>query len=78
MTLPSNAVGILSYSNDNPLANRYSTFDDHKWIIARRTDEELTLSQVRSQSHVDPSYLGCIVTNDRGTVLWINENKPLP
>lgn len=78
MTLPGDAVGLLSYSNDNPLQNRYSTFDDHRWAIASRTDEVLTLRQVRSESHVDSSYLGCIVTSDRRVVLWVNESRPLP
>lgn len=76
--IPVDAVGILSGLNDNPAAQRDST--SKSWIASVNvlSDSYMEVNQDIARTHSTPVYLGMIVSNDRETVYWVNNSRPLP
>lgn len=78
LSIPSDAIGLYANSNDEPLAFRFSDLVDDLYRITIRTDNMIRFSAVSpSTVHYD-NYLGAIVSNDRQTVFWTNNSRPLP
>lgn len=78
MGIPDNAIGVMSYDNDNPLQYRYNDDNVHLYSVEVVSDN-LIRCQYKSigTAPSNASYLGAIVTQDR-QVLWVNNSKPLP
>lgn len=77
-TLPPDAVGVLSISNETPLMMRYTNNNEWMYRISSVSSNRLVMSQVVEGSHQDNNYLGAILTNDRSEILWINDSHPIP
>lgn len=78
LDLPDNAVGVMSTNNDNPLMLRDNHGVNNNYRIVSKTREELVMEQIQMGTHDTPNYLGGILSEDRTTVYWVNETKPLP
>lgn len=76
--IPADAVGVMSRLNDEPLENLNSSVRAFLYRIDASTKKEMTLVQESEQALSANTYLGAIVSNDRQTVYWVNETKPLP
>lgn len=76
--IPSNAVGIKSYKNEDPLMYLHTVNAAIEYKIREMTDSTITL-RVRNPEFVqtEPSYLGVIVSSDRNTIYWVNNSRPL-
>ena len=79
VNIPNDAVGCLAVSNDDPLAYRYETgeFSYRLFEVSEKTNNRLVMTPVVDTPHAVPSYLGCIVSQDRTVVYWVNETHPL-
>lgn len=76
--IPSNAIGILSTDNNNPLQHRDSVSDVIVIPLANQTERSLEFEQELEHTLTQSSYLGAILSNDRQEVYWVNESRPLP
>lgn len=78
MTLiPSDAIVLFSSSNDAPLVWRYRQGAEYYAPINIVNDEEVQFESIEVQYAV-PIYASAIVSEDRQTVYWINNTRPLP
>lgn len=75
--IPDDAVAVPSQYNDRPLVNRNVTDPDVLMVIESRTENEIVFSAAR-EANLHEGYLGSILSNDRETIYWVNETKPLP
>ena len=78
LLLPNNAVGIISFSNDNPLQFRYTLSAYHTYSILVESDSRAILTFNDSSAVGSNSYLGGIVSHDGSELYWVNNTKPLP
>lgn len=76
--IPEDAVGIIAFDNDAPLANIDAQPAFWLFDIGEKTDTRMTMHQRETSTHGDANYLGAIVSADRQTVYWVNETRPLP
>lgn len=78
--IPDNAVGILSFDNDNPLQNLEVHSPWMVYSIAEKNEGYMLMQESYSGavSADQNSYLGAIVSADFSTVYWQNETRPLP
>lgn len=76
--IPSDAVGLYARYNDNPLEFRYSLSPSLLYSITEKTNEAMSLESNNSETTHGKNYLGAIVSNDRSTIYWVNNTKPLP
>lgn len=76
--IPQDAVGVLMVSNDDPLFNRDTTFNNRLFDLNVISDTELTATQRNPSEHNTPSSIGAILSQDRQTVYWVNDMRPLP
>lgn len=73
------ALGLISYNNDEPLTYLNDTNNTHLFNIEVVSDNELIASWRGTSAELPvASYLGAIVSNDRTEVLWVNNTSPLP
>lgn len=75
--LPSDVVGTISFYNDDPLRFRYETGPNFYCTIISKSNSEIVLAAAGAVEH-SALYLGAILSNDRETIFWINETRPLP
>ena len=75
--IPSDAIGVWSLDNDNPLAQRGTSNVEGIFDIVSKTDTEMTLAVRSPNPHNSPSYLGAILSPDRETIYWMNNTRPL-
>ena len=76
--IPSDAIGILARSNDNPLELRESSSAAVLVPLTISGVDTITLSQGTAHELSGLTYLGGIVSSDRNTVFWVNTSQPLP
>ena len=76
--IPSNALGIFAYNNDDPLRFRYDTADNHSYKIVEQSYSRMVLRHITGGTLGSDTYLGGIVSPDGSIVYWVNETKPLP
>lgn len=76
--IPADAVAILSGRNDAPDFQRFSTSNSWLGAVNVIDDTHLEVLQDMERPHSTPVYLGMIVSNDRQTVYWVNNTRPLP
>ena len=76
--IPDDAIGIKAYSNDNPLQFKDQTNTQYLYDIVGRTSRRMVLVMESPTVSGVSCYLGAIVSNDRQTVYWVNETRPLP
>ena len=76
--IPNDAIGLMSYENENPLQFLNDTEQQHLYDILEKTDGLMTLRVKLATALSAPNYLGAIVSSDRQTVYWVNDTKPLP
>lgn len=76
--IPSDAIGIGAYSNDNPLGGIDSTQQKRLYHIVEQSASSLVLANNDGGVHAQDCYLGAIVSADRSTVYWVNFTEPLP
>lgn len=76
--IPSEAVGVFAWDNNNPLLYRNTTDGQYLYDIVEKTSTEMTLRcRVPREDHI-ANYLGAIVSPDRQIVYWVNDTKPIP
>lgn len=75
--LPGNAVGILSYSNADPLSYRYDINPSRSYRLVVNSDNSLTAYHNEAVEPAADNYLGAIVSPDGSVVYWVNESRPL-
>lgn len=75
--LPSNAVAIPMADNDNPLQYRNTVVPAFVMTIENVTPNSVTFSSLAEGDH-GRSSIGAILSNDRETVYWVNNSRPLP
>ena len=73
MSIPMDAVGIMSDNKVEPLKLIDSTNPRFLYSVNVRTDTRLELMPMQSATHNAPVYLGGIVSNDRSVVYYVNE-----
>ena len=76
--LPSDAVGIRSNSNDDPLVQLYMTGERYTYELQVVNDNEIVAALAVDASSSQPTYFSAIVSRDRTRVYWQNETKPIP
>lgn len=76
--IPSDAVGILAWSNSDPLEYLNTTVESRLYEIVEKSETWMRVSQKQESTHSGTSYLGAIVSADRSIVYWVNETRPLP
>lgn len=76
--IPSGAIGIAAYKNDNPLAGIDATSPLRLFHITEKSETSLMLVNDDGGSHAQDCYLGAIVSADRRVIYWVNEFRPLP
>lgn len=76
--LPDNALGIRASHNDDPLENQHTTSYRQLYDINERSDTRIVLSARYSGDFTTIGYIGCIVSNDRNYIYWVNDSQPLP
>ena len=76
--IPDDAIGIASYDNEDPLQNRYSDEGYNLQDVIVESDGSMYTQYISSHRLNENMYLGAIVSNDRETVYWVNETRPLP
>lgn len=76
--IPSNAVAIISESNDYPMGYQHTS--NQKYIFPITViDSQTAVVEYQNALHFDnPIYVGGIVSEDRETIYWVNETRPLP
>lgn len=72
------AIGVVAFANDTPLQNRYTESETRITNVTSVTNNVVTLEQAAEHSLASPYYLGAIVSQDRETIYWVNETRPLP
>lgn len=75
--IPSDALGLLAYDNDNPLRFINDSEGVHLYGIESQTETEISLRMVTQTALSLDNYLGAIVSADRQTIYWVNESEPL-
>lgn len=76
--LPSDAIGVYSTRNGEPLYNRYSENLANIGNVVIDTGAKMSVVMDKVHSYGSAHYLGGIVSRDRETVYWVNETAPLP
>lgn len=76
--IPMDAVGIFANSNPAPLEFIETSSPDLLFDISEKTNTRMVLVSRSPIAHVKDSFLGGIVSNDRQTVFWTNDTRPLP
>ena len=76
--IPADAIGIYAIDNDNPLANRYSDTEWFLFDIVEKSNNTMRMKNRNPVAHSDANYLGAIVSSNRNTVYWVNNDRPLP
>lgn len=76
--IPADAVGLIAYTNNNPMEYLTDTDPIHLYDI-----EVLNSNEIRATHRVPNkpgrrSFLGAIVSADREVVYWVNDTNPLP
>ena len=76
--IPNNAVGILAWSNSDPLT--YLNSNDGKYLfdIVEKSETRMRVSQRVESTHGSKNFLGAIVSADRNVIYWVNNTEPLP
>lgn len=75
--IPDSAVGLLAINNDLPLEFIDKTTDNFLFSVFEKTENRIVLRPNVSVTHSSDSFIGAIVSNDRRTVYWVNDSKPL-
>lgn len=76
--IPSDAIGILSTENDEPLRHINTVINPFMYRIIDKGETTMRLEQSEAEAIGAPTYLACIVSSDRQTVYWVNQTRPLP
>lgn len=76
--LPSDAVGLVSTSNNDPLREINSTLTSVILPLDVLSNTSLIAEHAEIHSIRVPFYVGAIVSADRQTIYWVNDTKPLP
>lgn len=76
--LPSDAIGIIAYNNNNPIEYRNSFSRSLLFNLEILSDGELKATPQEESSYLKPRYLGCIMSSDRSVMYWVNNTQPLP
>lgn len=76
--IPSDAVGVMSRLNNNPLMNINTDIQIWIYDISSKNDNEMVLDQRETSTLGANTYLGAIVSADRQTIYWVNNTSPLP
>ena len=74
--LPDDAIGLISYRNDNPLQGL--NLSGYQVPITDKTAESLVVEVAPHSSSNVYGYVGAIVSSDLQTIYWRNDTKPLP
>lgn len=69
--IPANAVGFISYRNDDPMGGNETK------AILEKTDTRMVIGRTTPAAH-SALYLGGIASADKQQVYWINNSSPLP
>ena len=76
--IPNDAVLVTSDDNNRPLAHRDATGDVYVASILSKTATEIVFATGYTGSYSSAQYAGAILSDDRQTVYWVNETRPLP
>lgn len=76
--IPSNAVGIMATSNQDPLAFLGTDDPGYLYDITEHSNMRIVVSQRAAGPHSRNTYLGAITSPDGSVVYWVNESEPLP
>lgn len=75
--IPDDAIILLSTRNEEPLMNINNSTAYNYENIVEKTDS-IMKSQFNSPHSRTKCYPGAIVSEDRKTIYWVNNTKPLP
>ena len=76
--IPSDAVGVLATSNDNPTQFVGTTLEALLLDIVERSNTRLLLRIESGSTASNPIYLGAIASRSGNVVYWVNDTRPLP
>lgn len=74
--IPNDAIATMAFHGNNIDVYRHSESPDVLWVIVSKTDNEMLLRQMQSKTYNYGNFIGCIVSNDRETLYWLNHNPP--
>lgn len=70
--IPSDALGIKAFNLDNPLEYKDSLNDVYLFDIQSKSNFQMILRYRSSLPSSYQNYLGAIVSADRQTIYWVN------
>jgi hypothetical protein len=76
--IPSNAIGILSGNNNEPLMYRNVESTSYILDIRSKSNTRISLRAESGTKHSSPIYLGAILSPDRQVIYWVNNTQPIP
>ena len=76
--IPDDALGLFSNNNNVPLEHLDDNRNQYLYYIAERSANELSFLCGDPTTAHGANYLAAIVSNDRETIYWVNDSKPLP
>ena len=76
--IPEDAVGLYALSNAEPLSFINTTDETLLYDVKSVGSGRLELVAREVAVHGVRNYLGAIVSNDRQTIYWVNNTRPLP
>ena len=75
--LPDDVVAVPMIRNDFPLELRYNDRPWNVMTMTRNSSTEVTFGNDVTETHSAIS-IGAILSNNRETIYWVNETRPLP
>ena len=76
--IPNDCLGIMSYDNSDPLFLKDTDIAAYICTVEEKTDGRIFFTADGIHQYSLQGYLGCIVSNDRQVVYWVNDSKPMP
>lgn len=78
-SLPVDAVGTLAFNNASPLSYRTTTNASRVFRVevVDNTRARALVSDWREHDYPGAFFLGCIVSNNREQLYWVNNSSPL-
>lgn len=77
-TIEKELIGVIAYSNDDPLRFQQSTDSRHLYDVVVENDGEMMLTHQGTSSPSGYSYLGAILEKESRKPVWVNNSRPIP
>lgn len=76
--LPDDVVGVPMSDNGNPSYYRYDNSAVNVMNVIERSNNRIVMRAAESSPHGRITSIGMLLSNDRSTVYWINDTRPIP